>query len=367
MADFNNTNLADFSGVWVFCEQRQGKLQPTVLELISEARKLADDMGVEVCGLLLGENVDGIAKELGAYGADKVYVCDDKSLATYTTDAYAKVICDVVMEKKPEILLIAATNLGRDLGPRCAARLHTGLTADCTHLDVDVDKYIAFLKENSTLPEAQYASINKDDRNLKMTRPAFGGHLMATIICPRFRPQMATVRPGVLKKGEYDEAKANAVEVIKLPVSVSDADIQTKVLEIVKEAKELVDLTGAEVVVSVGRGISKDVEGGIKLAEELAAELGGVLGGSRAAIDNGWLTADHQVGQTGKTVHPRLYVALGISGAIQHKAGMQDSECIVAVNKNDGAPIFDVADYGICGDLFKVVPMMIEAIRAAKA
>lgn len=367
MADFNNTNLADFSGVWVFCEQRQGKLQPTVLELISEARKLADDMGVEVCGLLLGENVDGIAKELGAYGADKVYVCDDKSLATYTTDAYAKVICDVVMEKKPEILLIAATNIGRDLGPRCAARLHTGLTADCTHLDVDVDKYIAFLKENSTLPEAQYASINKDDRNLKMTRPAFGGHLMATIICPRFRPQMATVRPGVLKKGEYDEAKANAVEVIKLPVAVSDADIQTKVLEIVKEAKELVDLTGAEVVVSVGRGISKDVEGGIKLAEELAAELGGVLGGSRAAIDNGWLTADHQVGQTGKTVHPRLYVALGISGAIQHKAGMQDSECIVAVNKNDGAPIFDVADYGICGDLFKVVPMMIEAIRAAKA
>ena len=367
MADFNNTNLADFSGVWVFCEQRQGKLQPTVLELISEARKLADDMGVEVCGLLLGENVDGIAKELGAYGADKVYVCDDKSLATYTTDAYAKVICDVVMEKKPEILLIAATNIGRDLGPRCAARLHTGLTADCTHLDVDVDKYIAFLKENSTLPEAQYASINKDDRNLKMTRPAFGGHLMATIICPRFRPQMATVRPGVLKKGEYDEAKANAVEVIKLPVAVSDADIQTKVLEIVKEAKELVDLTGAEVVVSVGRGISKDVEGGIKLAEELAAELGGVLGGSRAAIDNGWLTADHQVGQTGKTVHPKLYVALGISGAIQHKAGMQDSECIVAVNKNDGAPIFDVADYGICGDLFKVVPMMIEAIRAAKA
>ena len=367
MADFNNTNLADFSGVWVFCEQRQGKLQPTVLELISEARKLADDMGVEVCGLLLGENVEGMAKELGAYGADKVYVCDDPKLATYTTDAYAKVICDVVMDKKPEILLIAATNIGRDLGPRCAARLHTGLTVDCTHLDVDVDKYVAFLKENSTLPEAQYATINKEDRNLKMTRPAFGGHLMATIICPRFRPQMATVRPGVLKKGEYNEAKANAVVVEKLPVAVSDADIKTRVLEVVKEAKELVDLTGAEVVVSVGRGISKDVEGGIKLAEELAAEFGGVLGGSRAAIDNGWLTADHQVGQTGKTVHPKLYVALGISGAIQHKAGMQDSECIVAVNKNESAPIFDVADYGICGDLFKVVPMMIEAIRAAKA
>lgn len=367
MADFNNTNLADFSGVWVFCEQRQGKLQPTVLELISEGRKLADDMGVELCGLLLGDGVEGMAKELGAYGADKVYVCDDAKLATYTTDAYAKVICDVVMDKKPEIMLIAATNIGRDLGPRCAARLHTGLTADCTHLDVDVEKYVAFLKESSTLPQEQLDALDRNDRNLKMTRPAFGGHLMATIICPRFRPQMATVRPGVLKRGEYNEAKANAVKVEKLPVSIADSDLQTKVLEVVKEAKELVDLTGAEVVVSVGRGISKDVEKGIALAHELADLFGGVVGGSRAAIDSGWLTADHQVGQTGKTVHPKLYVALGISGAIQHKAGMQDSECIVAVNKNDGAPIFDVADYGICGDLFKVVPMMIDAVKAVKA
>ncbi|GAB2046538.1 electron transfer flavoprotein subunit alpha/FixB family protein [Agathobaculum sp. TL06] len=367
MAEFNNTNLADFSGVWVFCEQRQGKLQPTVLELMSEGRKLADDMGVELCGLLLGKDVDGMAKELGAYGADKVYIADSPLLETYTTDAYAKVICDTVMEKKPEIMLIAATNIGRDLGPRCAARLHTGLTADCTHLDVDVEKYAAFLKEASTLPEAQIDALDRSDRNLKMTRPAFGGHLMATIICPRFRPQMATVRPGVLKKSEYDEAKANAVVVEKLSISLSEADIETKVLEVVKEAKELVDLTGAEVVVSVGRGISKDVETGIKLAEDLAAEFGGVVGGSRAAIDSGWLTADHQVGQTGKTVHPKLYIALGISGAIQHKAGMQDSECIIAVNKADGAPIFDVADYGICGDLFKVVPMMIDAIKAAKA
>ena len=367
MAEFNNTNLADFSGVWVFCEQRQGKLQPTVLELMSEGRKLADDMGVELCGLLLGKDVDGMAKELGAYGADKVYIADSPLLETYTTDAYAKVICDTVMEKKPEIMLIAATNIGRDLGPRCAARLHTGLTADCTHLDVDVEKYAAFLKEASTLPEAQIDALDRSDRNLKMTRPAFGGHLMATIICPRFRPQMATVRPGVLKKSEYDEAKANAVVVEKLSISLSEADIETKVLEVVNEAKELVDLTGAEVVVSVGRGISKDVETGIKLAEDLAAEFGGVVGGSRAAIDSGWLTADHQVGQTGKTVHPKLYIALGISGAIQHKAGMQDSECIIAVNKADGAPIFDVADYGICGDLFKVVPMMIDAIKAAKA
>ena len=287
MAEFNNTNLADFSGVWVFCEQRQGKLQPTVLELMSEGRKLADDMGVELCGLLLGKDVDGMAKELGAYGADKVYIADSPLLETYTTDAYAKVICDTVMEKKPEIMLIAATNIGRDLGPRCAARLHTGLTADCTHLDVDVEKYAAFLKEASTLPEAQIDALDRSDRNLKMTRPAFGGHLMATIICPRFRPQMATVRPGVLKKSEYDEAKANAVVVEKLSISLSEADIETKVLEVVKEAKELVDLTGAEVVVSVGRGISKDVETGIKLAEELASEFGGVVGGSRRSTRAG--------------------------------------------------------------------------------
>ena len=369
MADFNNTNLADYSGVWVFCEQRQGKLQPTVLELISEARKLADDMNTEVCGLLLGGKGvgDTMVKELGAHGADKVLVAEDDLLETYSTDAYAKVVCEAVAANKPEIMLIAATNIGRDLGPRCAARLHTGLTADCTHLDVDVEKYAAFLQESSTLPQAQIDALNREDRNLKMTRPAFGGHLMATIICPRFRPQIATVRPGVLKKGEYNEAKANAVVVEKLAVSLSESDIHAKVIEVVKEAKELVDLTGAEVVVSVGRGISKDVDTGLKLAEELAAEFGGVIGGSRAATDAGWLTADHQVGQTGKTVHPRLYIALGISGAIQHKAGMQDSECIVAVNKADSAPIFDVADYGICGDLFKVVPMMIDAIRTAKA
>ena len=369
MAEFNNTNLADFSGVWVFCEQRQGELQPTVLELMSEARKLADDMGVEVCGLLLGGNGVGekMAKELGAYGADKVIVCEDDKLETFTTDAYAKVLCDVVMEKKPEIMLIAATNIGRDLGPRCAARLHTGLTADCTHLDVDVEKYVAFLKESSTLPQAQLDALNREDRNLKMTRPAFGGHLMATIICPRFRPQMATVRPGVLKKGEYNEAKANAVVVENITANLTDADIKTKVTEIVKEAKEMVDLTGAEVIVSVGRGISKDVEKGIELAKQLADELGGIVAGSRAAVDAGWLTADHQVGQTGKTVRPRLYIALGISGAIQHKAGMQDSECIVAVNKADAAPIFECADYGICGDLFKVVPLMIDAIKEAKA
>ena len=370
MAEFKNSgeNMKDFKGVWVFCEQRQGELQSTVLELVSEGRKLADDLGVELAGLLVGDQVEGLAKEIGAYGADKVILVDDPALKNYTTDAYADVICKAVMDKKPEIVLIGATNIGRDLGPRCAARLHTGLTADCTHLDVDTAKYADFLREASTLNVDQMVEtgrIKMDDRNLKMTRPAFGGHLMATIICPRFRPQMSTVRPGVLKKGEYNEAKANAVVVEKYNVELDP--IKTQVVEIVKEAKQLVDLIGADVVVSVGRGISKDVEKGIKLAEELAEVLGGVVGGSRVAIDSGWLTADHQVGQTGKTVHPKLYIALGISGAIQHKAGMQDSENIIAVNKSESAPIFDVADWGICGDLFKVVPMMIETIKAAQA
>ena len=370
MAEFKNSgeNMKDFKGVWVFCEQRQGELQSTVLELVSEGRKLADDLGVELAGLLVGDQVEGLAKEIGAYGADKIILVDDPALKDYTTDAYADVICKAVMDKKPEIVLIGATNIGRDLGPRCAARLHTGLTADCTHLDVDTAKYADFLREASTLNVDQMVEtgrIKMDDRNLKMTRPAFGGHLMATIICPRFRPQMSTVRPGVLKKGEYNEAKANAVVVEKYNVELDP--IKTQVVEIVKEAKQLVDLIGADVVVSVGRGISKDVEKGIKLAEELAEVLGGVVGGSRVAIDSGWLTADHQVGQTGKTVHPKLYIALGISGAIQHKAGMQDSENIIAVNKSESAPIFDVADWGICGDLFKVVPMMIETIKAAQA
>ena len=376
MQNFDSSNVAAFKDVWVFCEQREGKLMPTDLELISEGRKLADELGVKLVGLLLGDNVEGLAKELGGYGADKVIVADDPRLGVYTTDAYTKVICDIIAEEKPEVFLIGATNIGRDLGPRCAARLHTGLCADCTHLDVDVANYQEFLRNNSVLAEER---ITKTDsakvlgkphdvaKDLKMTRPAFGGNLMATIICPRFRPSMATVRPGVLKKGEYDEAKANAVEVVKAQFELSDADLQTEVVEVVKAAKKLVDLVGADYVVSVGRGISTDVEGGIKIAEELAEVLGGVVGGSRAAIDSGWLSADHQVGQTGKTVHPKIYIALGISGAIQHKAGMQESECIIAVNKNAAAPIFEIADYGINGDLFKVGPMLIEAIKAAKA
>ena len=377
MATFNNTILEDFHDVWVFCEQRQGKLMPTDFELISEGRKLADELGVKLYGILLGDNVEGIAKELGGYGADGVIVCESPLLSVYNTDAYAKVICDVIEDLKPEAFLIGATNIGRDLGPRCAARLHTGLCADCTHLDVDMGIYKNFLKESSTLPEARIEATNTAlvlgkphdvSRDLKMTRPAFGGHLMASIICPRFRPTMATVRPGVMKKAEFNQAKADACEIIKPEFELKAETLKTKVLSVEKAAKKLVDLIGADVIVSIGRGASSDVEKAMAMAQELADALGGgVVGSSRALVDAGFMTADRQVGQTGKTVHPKIYVALGISGAIQHVAGMQDSECIIAVNKNETAPIFDVADYGICGDLFKVTPMLIEAVKAEKA
>ena len=373
MSNFNSADIAAFKDVWVFCEQREGKLMPTDFELISKGRDLANELGVNLCGLLLGgEGIESVAKELGGYGADKVYVCESPLLGVYNTDAYAKVICDVIEDLKPEAFLIGATNIGRDLAPRCAARLHTGLCADCTHLDIDMPIYKNFLKEASTLPAERIeklgtVKINGADhdvsRDIKMTRPAFGGHLMASIFCPRFRPAMATVRPGVMKKRECKKD----VEILHPEFTLTAEDIKTEVVEVVKAAKKLVDLIGADFIVSVGRGISKDVEGGIKLAEELAEVLGGVVGSSRACVDAGWITADHQVGQTGKTVHPKVYIALGISGAIQHKAGMQDSECIIAVNKNESAPIFEVADYGIVGDLFKVVLELIESIKAAKA
>ena len=362
MAAFLNTDTSAFRGVWVFCEQRGGVLNPTGLELLSEGRKLADDLGTELCGLLLGDGVAELAQELGGYGADRVYVYQHPLLANYTTDAYTKVICDAVMEYKPEIFLLGATHIGRDLGPRCAARLHTGLTADCTHLDVDTAKYLDFLRSASTM-DVDNMKWDMADKGLKMTRPAFGGHLMATIICPRFRPQMSTVRPGVMGCAPFDPVKAAACQVELRPAALAESDLRTKVLEVVKEAKSAVDLIGAEVVVSVGYGISKNVAGGLELAGKLAEALGGVVGASRAVVDAGWLPAHHQVGQTGKTVRPRIYIALGISGAIQHKAGMQDADCIIAVNQNPGAPIFEVADYGICGDLFQVVPYMLEQLQ----
>ena len=363
---FNSKDTAAFKGVWVFCEQRDGVILSTGYQLLSEGRKLANDLGVELCGVLLGHEVnETYAKALGGYGADRVYICDHPLLKDYTTDAYTKVICDLVEDKKPEIFLIGATNIGRDLGPRCAARLHTGLTADCTHLDVDVEKYKAFLKTTSTIDVDN--TKFEENTNLKMTRPAFGGHLMATIVCPDYRPQMSTVRPGVMQTQAYNEETAAKTVLEKVDVQLTKEDIHVDLVEIVKSAKKAVDLIGADVVVSVGRGISADPKRGLEIAEELANVLGGVVGASRAVVDDGYIGVDHQVGQTGKTVHPKIYVALGISGAIQHVSGMQDAECIIAVNKNENAPIFDVATYGITGDLFKVGPMLAEAIAKYKA
>ncbi|HJH62424.1 MAG TPA: electron transfer flavoprotein subunit alpha/FixB family protein [Firmicutes bacterium] len=363
---FNSKDTAAFKGVWVFCEQRDGVILGTGYQLLSEGRKLADDLGVELCGLLLGDKINqDYAKALGGYGADRVYICEHPLLKDYTTDGYTKVICDLVEEKKPEIFLIGATNIGRDLGPRVAARLNTGLTADCTHLDVDVAKYKDFLRTTSNIDVDN--TKFEENQNLKATRPAFGGHLMATIICPDYRPQMCTVRPGVMQTAPYNEATAAKTVLETVAVKLDAADIQVDLVEIKKSAKKLVDLVGADVVVSVGRGISADPKRGLEIAEEMANVLGGVVGASRAVVDAGLIPADHQVGQTGKTVHAKIYVALGISGAIQHLAGMQDSECIIAVNKNGSAPIFDVATYGITGDLFKVGPMLTEAIAKYKA
>lgn len=363
---FHSEDITLFKDIWVFCEQREGKLMDTDFELLSEGRKLADERNAKLVGVLLGDQVSHLAKELGGYGADKVIVCEAKELKYYTTECYSQVLCDIVMDGKPEVLLIGASNIGRDLAPRCAARLHTGLTADCTHLDIDMNKYVEFLNQSSTL-DVSAIRFDMEDTNLKMTRPAFGGHLMATIICPKYRPCMSTVRPGVLKKTAYDAEHAEKCTVEFYAVDFNEADLKTKVLEVVHEAREMVDLIGAEIIVAVGRGIGKDVETGLKIANDLAEAFGGgVVAGSRAAVDNGWLTHDRQVGQTGQTVRPKIYVALGISGAIQHVAGMQDAECIIAVNKNESAPIFDVADYGIAGDLYKVVPMLIEELKAVK-
>lgn len=332
-------DLSGYKGVWVFAEQRNGKLMGTAFELIGEGRKLADKLGVELSALLIGSNVAGLADELIYHGADRVILADHPELKFYTTDGYTKVIVDLVNSKKPEIILIGATNIGRDLGPRIAARLDTGLTADCTKLEIDEEQKI-----------------------LLQTRPAFGGNIMATIITPKHRPQMSTVRPGVMKKMIPDSSRKGIVE--KVEVELSKKDIRTIVKEVVKSAKQSVNLIDAEIIVSGGRGLGGPE--GFKLIEELAKELGGVVGSSRAAVDSGWISQDHQVGQTGKTVRPKIYIACGISGAIQHLAGMQSSDCIIAVNKNPDAPIFDVADYGIVGDLYKVIPMMVEEVKRVK-
>ncbi|SHF04032.1 electron transfer flavoprotein subunit alpha/FixB family protein [Clostridium fallax] len=331
-------NIADYKGVWVFAEQRDGALQKVSLELLGEGRKIADKLGVKLTALLLGYEIEDLATELGNHGADEVLVVDNKELAQYTTDGYTKVICDLVNEKKPEILFIGATFIGRDLGPRVAARLSTGLTADCTSLDID-----------------------EEGKFLLATRPAFGGNLMATIACTDHRPQMATVRPGVFSKLPYEDRKFD-IENIKTNLTADD--IRTKIVEVVKENKEIEDISEANIIVSGGRGVGSKEN--FQLLKDLAQALGGTVAASRAAVENEWLDKDYQVGQTGKTVRPTIYIACGISGAIQHVAGMQDADMIIAINKDATAPIMKVADYGIVGDLNKVIPEMIAEVKAMK-
>lgn len=331
-------NKADFNGVWVFAEQREGQLQKVSLELLGEGRKIADKLGSKLTALLIGSKVQNLVEDLSRHGADEVLVVDAPELEHYTTDGYTKAICELANAKKPNIIFIGATFIGRDLGPRVAARLETGLTADCTSLDVDVES-----------------------GDLLATRPAFGGNLMATIVCPDHRPQMATVRPGVFEKLPLGE---NDATVENVEVKFNSNDIRTKIVEIIKEHKDIVDISEANVLVAGGRGIGS--EENFKMLKKLAEVMNGSIAASRAAVEKGWVDKDYQVGQTGKTVRPNIYVACGISGAIQHAAGMQDSDMIIAINKDANAPIMKIADYAIVGDVNKVVPEFIAQLKAMK-
>ena len=330
--DRKTKDLSAYTGVWVFAEQREGKLTPVVIELMGEGKKLADEIGTYLGAVLCGKGVDGLAQELIRYGADRVFYCEDDLLEPFTTDSYAIAISRAIEEYKPEIVLYGATHIGRDLAPRIAAKVNTGLTADCTKLEID--------------PE---------DKKLMQTRPAFGGNLMATIVCPDHRPQMSTVRPGVMAKAEYDPKRTG--EVVRMSISIAPEDLRTRVRDVVKSLGETVSLTDAEFIVSGGKGIGGPE--GFKLLRQLADKLGGSIGSSRACVDAGWIDHAYQVGQTGTTVKPKVYIACGISGAIQHLAGMQSSDTIIAINKNENAPIFGVADIGLVGDLYQIVPEII--------
>jgi len=327
--------LDDWKGVMVVAEQRGGKISDVTFELLGEGRKLADQRKTQLEVVLLGHHIDHLAKELSYCGPDKVTYCEHELLERYSTNGYRKVLKDLVLSKQPEIVLVGATTLGRDYAPRLAASLGTGLTADCTGLDID-----------------------EEDGKLLQTRPAFGGNLMAVIVCPRNRPQISTVRPGVMAKcARFPQA----CPISMVTPELAFEEIIAQVLEVVKDGRKRVSLTDAEVIVSGGRGVGGPE--GFRLIEELAEALNGEVGASRAAAESGWIDLSHQVGQTGTTVRPKLYVACGISGAIQHLAGMGESECIVAINTNPNAPIFDIAHYKIVGDLFKIIPEIIESLK----
>ena len=331
----SENDLSAYKDVWVFAEQRAGVITPVVFELLGKGHDLAADIGdARLCAILLGDELEDMTRQLFEAGAEVVYTAGSSLLANYTADGYTKVISDAIHEFKPEIVLYGATHIGRDLAPRVAARVNTGLTADCTRLDID--------------PET---------KGILQTRPAFGGNLMATIKCPNHRPQMSTVRPGVMDKLPAEAGRTG--EVIPVTLKLSESHIRTRILEIVKTAKDLVSLTDAEIIVSGGAGLGD--ASGFELIKKFADHIGGVVGASRAAVDAGWIDHSHQVGQTGTTVKPKIYIACGISGAIQHLAGMQASDTIIAINKSPLAPIFEVADYGIVGDLYKVIPELMEA------
>ena len=327
-----------FAGVWVFAEQRDGRLKSVAYELLSEGRKLADKLGTELSAVCLGHNVESI-EGLVAYGADKVYLADDPALADHQEDYYTGVLVDLIRQHKPEILLAGATAMGRSFIPRVASIIYTGLTADCTGLDID--------------PE---------NKLLLQTRPTFGGNVMATIMCQARRPQMSTVRPHVFKKAAPDAARQG--EIIKVDFDKEAITSRTKLLDFVEDLTERVKLDDAEIIVSGGRGLGK--ADNFQVVAELAEVLGAALGSSRPPVDDGWIPYSHQVGQTGKTICPKLYIACGISGAVQHLAGMQTADIIVAINEDPNAPIFEVATYGIVGDLFEVVPMLTDKLRRSR-
>ena len=333
-------NLEEYKGVFVFAQQVDNELTPIAFELIGKGKDLAKDLNTDVTAVLIGSDVKSLADELAEYGADKVIVVDDPELKDYRTEPYAHALASVIKEYKPEIMLVGATAIGRDLGPRVSARVKTGLTADCTVLEIGEFKGVS--------------------NQLLMTRPAFGGNTIATIACPNTRPQMATVRPGVMQK--LEPVKGAKAEVIEYNPGFTPDNKYVEILKVVKEAKSAENIMDAKILVSGGRGVGSAEN--FKMLQDLADVLGGMVSCSRAVVENGWKPVDVQVGQTGKTVRPNLYFAIGISGAIQHVAGMEESDIIIAINKDEDAPIFDVADYGIVGDLNKIVPALTEALKA---
>ncbi|MBP5265224.1 MAG: electron transfer flavoprotein subunit alpha/FixB family protein [Lachnospiraceae bacterium] len=343
-------SLEEYKGVFTFAQQVDHKLEGVAFELIGKGKELANDLGTEVTAVLLGSDIKDLADQLAEYGADHVIVVDDPELKDYRTEPYAQALAGVINEFKPEIFLVGATAIGRDLGPTVSARVATGLTADCTSLEIGNFPLNA--------PEDQ-----QKKNQLLMTRPAFGGNTIATIACPDNRPQMATVRPGVMIK--LEPKKGAKADIIEYKADLKKNNKYVEILDIVKEVKKTADIMEAKILVSGGRGVGSAEN--FKLLDDLAEAIGGTVSCSRAVVDNGWKPKDLQVGQTGKTVRPNVYFAIGISGAIQHIAGMEESDIIIAINKDETAPIFDVADYGIVGDLNKIVPALTDAIKAANA